>query len=50
MFIPIIKTEALHEKERVIDYERCILYFGIREQKQILIIENRFIAFENIPP
>ena len=25
------------------------LYFGIREQKQILIIENRFIVFQNIP-
>ena len=26
-----------------------ILYFVIREQKQILIIENRFIVFLNIP-
>ena len=25
------------------------LYFGIREHKQILIIENRFIVFQNIP-
>ena len=24
--------------------------FGIREQKQILIIENRSIVFQNIPP
>ena len=30
-------------------YEGCLLYFGIREQKQILIIENRFIVFQNIP-
>ena len=27
----------------------CLLYFGIREQKQILIIENRFIVSQNIP-
>ena len=27
----------------------CLLHFGIREQKQILIIENRFIVFQNIP-
>ena len=26
-----------------------LLYFGIREQKQILIRENRFIVFQNIP-
>ena len=30
-------------------YEGWLLYFGIREQKQILIIENRFIVFENVP-
>ena len=30
-------------------YAGCLLYFGIREQKQILIIENRFIVFQNIP-
>ena len=30
-------------------YVDCLLYFVIREQKQILIIENRFIVFENIP-
>ena len=29
--------------------EGCLLYFGIREQKQILIIENRFIVFQYIP-
>ena len=28
-------------------YEGCLLYFGIREQKQILFIENRFIVFQN---
>ena len=31
------------------DYEGYLLYFGIREQKQTLIIENRFIVFQNIP-
>ena len=31
------------------EYEGCLLFFGIREQKQILIIENRFIVFQNIP-
>ena len=30
-------------------YEGCLLYFGIREQKQILIIINRFIVFQIIP-
>ena len=30
-------------------YEGCLLYFGIREQKQILIIEKRFIVFQNVP-
>ena len=30
-------------------YEGCLLYFGIKEQKQILIIENCFIVFQNIP-
>ena len=30
-------------------YVGCLLYFGIREQKQILIIKNRFIVFQNIP-
>ena len=30
-------------------YEGCLLYFGIREQIQILIIENRYIVFQNIP-
>ena len=30
-------------------YEGCLLYFEIREEKQILIIENRFIVFQNIP-
>ena len=30
-------------------YEGCLLHFGIREQKQILIIENSFIVFQNIP-
>ena len=29
-------------------YEACLLYFGIREQKQILVIENHFIVFQNI--
>ena len=31
------------------EYEGCLLYSGIREQKQILTIENRFIVFQNIP-
>ena len=31
-------------------YAGCLLYIGIREQKQILIIENRFIVFQNIIP
>ena len=30
-------------------YEGCLLSFGIREQKQILIIENCFIVSQNIP-
>ena len=30
-------------------YEGCLLYFGISEQKQTLIIENRFIVFQNMP-
>ena len=30
-------------------YGGCLLYFGIREQKQILIIQYRFIVFQNIP-
>ena len=30
-------------------YEGCLLYFGIREQKQILTIDNRFIVFQSIP-
>ena len=30
-------------------WSSCLLYFGIREQKQILIIENRFSAFQNMP-
>ena len=30
-------------------YEGWLLYFGIREQKQTLIIENRSIVFQNIP-
>ena len=29
-------------------YEGCLLYFGFREQKQILVIENRFIIFQNL--
>ena len=29
--------------------DNCLLYFGIRQQNQILIIENRFIVFQNIP-
>ena len=29
-------------------YDGCLLYLGIREQKQILIIENRFVVFQNI--
>ena len=33
---------------QLMTYEGCHLYFGIREQKQILIIENRFIVFQNI--
>ena len=28
--------------------EDLLLYFGIREPKQTLIIENRFIVFQNI--
>ena len=31
-------------------YEGCHLYFRIREQKQVLIIENRFIIFQINPP
>ena len=31
------------------EYEGCPLYFGIREQKQILIIAKYFIVFQNIP-
>ena len=34
---------------RDINYEGCILYFVINEQKQILIIESRFIIIQNIP-
>ena len=34
--------------KNVLRYGGCLLYFGIREQKQILIIENRFIVFQNI--
>ena len=30
-------------------YESCLLYFGITEQKQILIIEIGFIVFQNAP-
>ena len=30
-------------------YEDCLVHLGIREQKQILVIENRFIVFQNIP-
>lgn len=29
-------------------YEGYILYFGIKEQKQTLINENRFTVFQNI--
>ena len=30
-------------------YEDCLLYFGIREQKQILIIENCLLFFKIFP-
>ena len=30
-------------------FRGLILYFGIRERKQILIIEERFIIFQYIP-
>ena len=30
-------------------YDGCLLYSGIRELKEILIVEDRFIAFQNIP-
>lgn len=30
-------------------YEGCNLYLGIEEQKQILIIKNHFIVFQNNP-
>lgn len=33
----------------VVVYEDCSLYFGIREQKNSIILENRFInIFQNI--
>ena len=35
--------------ERFFEYEGWLLYFGIIEQKEILIIENRFIVFQDIP-
>ena len=34
---------------QIYTYEGCLLYFRIKEQKQLLIIENRFIVFQNIP-
>ena len=34
---------------KIFVYEDCLLYLGNREQNQILIIENRFIVFQNIP-
>ena len=37
------------EKQILWTCKGCLLYFGIREQKQILVIENRFIVFQNIP-
>ena len=40
-------TEALQNTMR--KYKGYLLYFGNGEQKQILIIENRFIVFQNIP-
>ena len=33
----------------VLFYKGCLLYFGIREQKQIFTIENSFIVYQNIP-
>ena len=30
-------------------YEGCLLNFRIRKLKQILIIENGFIVFKNVP-
>ena len=40
-------TEALQNTMR--KYKGYLLYFGNGEQKQILIIENCFIVFQNIP-
>lgn len=57
----ILMGERLHEKFLISyfclfipsllvtdGYESCLLDFGIKEQKQILIIENRIIVLQNI--
>ena len=44
---PIVGTYMSLQHQQ--PYEGCLLYFGIREQKQILIIENRFIVFQSTP-
>ena len=51
MLLPRTNSEILpcFCRRNALQTEGCHLYFGIREQKQILIIENRFIVWQNIP-
>ena len=37
--------DVIHRRKYGFEYEFCLLYFEIREKKQILIIGNRFIVF-----
>lgn len=45
MRFQILKGNSL--ENIIIKYEGCLLYFGFREQKQMLIIKNRFIVFQS---
>ena len=47
--VTLKRLDSLRVSWLVILYEGCLLYLGIREQKQILIIENRFLFFKIFP-
>ena len=48
--LPVSKKQLISEKKWVCNYEGCLLYFGIREQKQILIIAKKVYCFSKYSP
>ena len=44
----VLIVERFISISSLIFYVGCLLYFGIREQQQILNIENPFIVFQKI--